>query len=80
VWSFCLVDHAHLVEDLDEEQVLNNWSIEDWSLPGGGLWHIYALSADGQGGEFSVRCYVKDGIVSLKDVPGASLSELNAYL
>jgi len=45
-------------------------------LPGGGRWKIYALALDGQGGQFSLRCYVKDGTATLKEVPGACITEL----
>eukprot|EP00929_Paragymnodinium_shiwhaense_P057920 TRINITY_DN2900_c1_g1_i1.p1 TRINITY_DN2900_c1_g1~~TRINITY_DN2900_c1_g1_i1.p1 ORF type:complete len:1079 (-),score=306.06 TRINITY_DN2900_c1_g1_i1:91-3216(-) len=49
-------------------------------LPGGGLWKIYALSRDGSGNRFSLRVYVKDGSVSLKEVPGSTFAECVAAL
>merc|ERR1712232_527653 len=36
------------------------------SLPGGGLWRIYALSLDGKETPCTVRCYVKDGTVEVR--------------
>merc|ERR1711920_396391 len=45
-------------------------------LPGGGLWRIYALSAEGLGIPFTLRAYVKDGTCSLTEVSGASITEL----
>jgi hypothetical protein len=46
-------------------------------LPGGGLWRIYALSVDGAGSNFSLRVYLKDGTAILREVDGASISELD---
>eukprot|EP00928_Gymnodinium_smaydae_P014968 TRINITY_DN15493_c0_g4_i1.p1 TRINITY_DN15493_c0_g4~~TRINITY_DN15493_c0_g4_i1.p1 ORF type:complete len:1138 (-),score=273.81 TRINITY_DN15493_c0_g4_i1:160-3573(-) len=46
------------------------------TLPGGGLWRIYALSVDGTGSSFSMRVYCKDGTVSLRETPGGTFAEL----
>jgi len=46
-------------------------------LPGGGLWKIYCIALDGVGGRFTCRTYIKDGVATLKEVPGATASELS---
>jgi len=43
------------------------------SLPGNGRWRIFALSTDGKGDFFTLRCYVKGGTATLTEVPGATL-------
>merc|ERR1711941_79792 len=45
-------------------------------LPGGGLWKIYALSAEGRGVPFTLRVYVKDGTCTLTEIQGADIQEL----
>lgn len=52
----------------------------DLVLPGGGLWKIYCISLDGTGARFALRTYLKDGIGTLKEVPGATLDEVSAVL
>merc|ERR1712224_796034 len=49
-------------------------------LPGGGLWKIYCVALDGVGGRFALRTYIKDGIATLKESPGASLDEIASAL
>lgn len=48
------------------------------TLPGGGLWKVYALSSTGLGTQFTLRTYVKDGEATLKEMKGATLSEVPA--
>jgi hypothetical protein len=46
------------------------------SLPGGGLWRIYALSLDGKECPCTIRCYVKDGTVEVKQKLGTMFAEM----
>eukprot|EP00928_Gymnodinium_smaydae_P007244 TRINITY_DN12610_c0_g1_i1.p1 TRINITY_DN12610_c0_g1~~TRINITY_DN12610_c0_g1_i1.p1 ORF type:complete len:1317 (-),score=230.73 TRINITY_DN12610_c0_g1_i1:132-4082(-) len=50
------------------------------SLPGGGLWRIYALSPDGKERPCTVRIYLKDGTADITEVTGAKFSELSDLL
>lgn len=50
------------------------------SLPAAGQWKVYCLSLSGDASKFSVRLYAKGGAASLKEVPGAQLSEITAAL
>jgi len=49
-------------------------------IPGGEGWKVYAYSVDGTGSRFALRAYVKDGTATLKEVPGADISELTAAI
>jgi len=49
-------------------------------LPGGGLWKVYALSVDGHGGQCTIRAYLKNGTAVLKEVTGATFSEVKGLL
>jgi len=47
------------------------------SLVGGaGVFRVFALSLDGRGDEFTLRCYVKDGSVTLAQIPGATIADV----
>lgn len=50
------------------------------TMPGGGLWRIYALSSSGEGQPCSVRTYIKGGTMTFKEHKGATFAELQQAL
>jgi len=49
-------------------------------LPGGKDWRIYALSSEGDGDFYSLRCYIKDGKATLEEVPDVDISVVKGVL
>jgi len=43
---------------------------------GKGKWKVYAMSMAGGGGQFIVRCYIRDGNATLTDAPDAHMTDL----
>jgi hypothetical protein len=50
------------------------------SLPGGGHWRIYALSLDGKECPCTIRYYIKDGTLEMKQKLGTKFSEMAEIL
>jgi len=49
------------------------------SMPGGGLWRVYALCNSGKGAPAIVRTYLKGGTLTFKEVKGCKFSEVAPF-
>jgi len=49
-------------------------------VPGGKDWRIYALSSEGDGDFYSLRCFLKDGTATLEEVPDVDISVIQGLL
>mmetsp|Transcript_74017 Transcript_74017/g.228751 ORF Transcript_74017/g.228751 Transcript_74017/m.228751 type:complete len:257 (-) Transcript_74017:172-942(-) len=52
----------------------------EMKIPGGEGWRIYAYAVDGTGSRFVLRAYVKDGTITMTEVSGVQISEMQAAI